>query len=126
MRKRQRHELEAALEGAAAETDWSDVSKIGVLLDFLADVETQLPTLGEQFEVYLDNRVAEEHELAEPNDVTVRDDVDDADEDSACRVCGRPCFVAASGVSHHASEETTDGIDYDLDADHVAVPENQE
>lgn len=43
------------------------------------------------------------------------------DEDLVCAECGYPMFVDPSGVSHHLSPEGD--IDYDLDADHVAVPD---
>lgn len=39
----------------------------------------------------------------------------------SCRECGDPCFVdEVSQTSHHGSP---DEIDYDADAEHVAIPE---
>ena len=37
-----------------------------------------------------------------------------------CYECGAEMWIDAYGISHHASDDTLDGIDYDLDADHVA------
>ena len=39
-----------------------------------------------------------------------------------CRECGEPMFIEGNGVSHHEGGGM-DGIDYDRDADHVAVAE---
>lgn len=39
-----------------------------------------------------------------------------------CRECGEPMFIEENGVSHHEGG-SLDGIDYDRDADHVAVAE---
>jgi hypothetical protein len=38
-----------------------------------------------------------------------------------CSECGGPAFVEPSGVSHHGEPGA---IDYDVDADHVALPED--
>lgn len=38
-----------------------------------------------------------------------------------CGECGEECWVEDNGVSHHYGD-SIDDIDYDLDADHVAVP----
>ena len=48
------------------------------------------------------------------------------DDEQVCRECGEPCFVTDTGVAHHSSDETPDGIDYDADAHHVAVPDPEE
>lgn len=37
-----------------------------------------------------------------------------------CTECGEPAYVQADGVSHHAGDGI-EGINYDLDADHVAL-----
>lgn len=39
-----------------------------------------------------------------------------------CRECGEPMFIEEDGVSHHEGRGL-DGIDYDRDADHIAVTE---
>jgi len=39
----------------------------------------------------------------------------------SCRVCGEPVEVTISGVAHHLTPEGD--IDYELDADHVALPD---
>lgn len=39
-----------------------------------------------------------------------------------CRECGEPCFIdEESGTSHHGIDHEAGGIDYDADADHVAI-----
>ncbi|SOK58816.1 hypothetical protein [Yersinia phage fHe-Yen9-03] len=38
-----------------------------------------------------------------------------------CKECGNNCNVLSNGVVHHYDED--DKIDYDLDGDHVAIPE---
>ena len=38
-----------------------------------------------------------------------------------CYECGGPCFVDENGVAYHVSEDGD--IDYDTNADHVAIPE---
>lgn len=43
-----------------------------------------------------------------------------------CRECGAEMFVENDGISHHSSDDNIDGIDYDADADHVAVLEEGE
>lgn len=40
-----------------------------------------------------------------------------------CSECGQPCVVDDNGVAYHSCDDSPDGIDYDVDADHVAVPE---
>lgn len=47
-------------------------------------------------------------------------------EEVACRECGEPCHEGAGGVYHHSMPEAFGGIDHDRDADHVAVPEEEE
>lgn len=44
----------------------------------------------------------------------------------ACFTCGEPVFLDDDGVSHHWSavdEQTSDYVDHEADADHVALPE---
>lgn len=49
----------------------------------------------------------------------------DAYDGPVCRECGEPCFVDhESGTSHHADDDSPDGIDHDADARHVAIPED--
>lgn len=45
------------------------------------------------------------------------------DATEACVLCGKETFMDASEVIHHADVENPDGIDYDADADHVAINE---
>jgi hypothetical protein len=40
-----------------------------------------------------------------------------------CAQCGARAFLTATGVAHHAGEESPTGIDHDADGDHVAYPE---
>lgn len=40
-----------------------------------------------------------------------------------CAECGHICFLIAAGVAHHGEP---DDIDYDADAAHVAIPEQEE
>ena len=42
-------------------------------------------------------------------------------DEGVCRECGEPCFVTPDGVSHHGIDHDAGGIDYDADADHVAI-----
>lgn len=42
---------------------------------------------------------------------------------SSCRECGGPCQLDENEVSNHVDEDGN--IDYDLDADHVAIPEEE-
>ena len=44
---------------------------------------------------------------------------------TTCTQCGKPYFVEGNGVSHHASGNGPDGIDHDLDADHVPYGESR-
>ena len=47
------------------------------------------------------------------------------DDLSICSQCGTPFFYV-DGVSHHLSDDTAgDGIDHELDADHVAYTDEQ-
>lgn len=39
-----------------------------------------------------------------------------------CRTCGASMFVTGVGVAHHGADDPP-GVDFDADADHVAVPE---
>lgn len=45
-----------------------------------------------------------------------------------CAECGEPCHEAAEGfgVWHHTDEEQLGNVDHEADADHVAVPEENE
>ena len=46
-----------------------------------------------------------------------------------CRECGEECRVNDDGTSNHvfdALHENAEEVDHDRDADHVAVPDNQE
>jgi tRNA A37 threonylcarbamoyladenosine synthetase subunit TsaC/SUA5/YrdC len=43
------------------------------------------------------------------------------DESMYCRECGNPMFITSAGVSHHLADETSDEVDHDADADHVAI-----
>lgn len=38
-----------------------------------------------------------------------------------CTECDEPMFVTGEGVSHHVDLMSPDGIDHDLDAEHVAI-----
>ena len=40
-----------------------------------------------------------------------------------CQQCGEPCFTTDNGVTYHGEP---DDIDYDADADHVALPDTEE
>ena len=42
------------------------------------------------------------------------------DPEMVCRECGRPMTIDANGVSNHYDADSED-IDYDADADHVAI-----
>lgn len=39
---------------------------------------------------------------------------------------GRGVRDAASGTTHHADDDSPTGIDHDADADHVAIPDDED
>ena len=41
-----------------------------------------------------------------------------------CKECGEKCKVLDNGISHHIDNDHS--VDYDADADHCAIPENEE
>ena len=51
---------------------------------------------------------------------TIREWLGRSKEKLVCQECGEPMFIESDGVSHHG---TPDEIDYDADADHVALAE---
>jgi len=44
----------------------------------------------------------------------------DLEDEPLCAECGEAYFTTGSGVTHHVSVDSLDGIDYDADRDHTA------
>ncbi len=96
---------ETILEPVAATEGWTPATQLSVLLGFVDSLIAVDPTVAGQFRSHLA-------------------DVSATPDDMLCRECGEPVFVTDTGVSHHVGSGM-DGIDYNRDSDHVAIPEKE-
>lgn len=94
---------ETILEPVAEAEGWTEATQMGVLLGFI------------------DKLIANDHSVADQLRADLAEVVAVADE-TDCRECGRPMFIADGGTSHHVGDGP-DGIDYGRDRDHTAVAE---
>ena len=83
--------------------------------DWTADVEAT------HLRAFLDREIAADRDVAD-RFRSFLTEVSAGAEPTPCHACGEPMFIEDNGVSHHAGDGA-DGIDYDRDADHVAVTE---
>ena len=52
---------------------------------------------------------------------------DETHEGPYCRECGEPMFIQRPEMTaHHFDADSPDRIDHDADADHVAIPEEED
>ncbi len=104
----------ARLEQPAPTTD-TILDAFDVPQDWTADVEAT------HLRAFLDREIAADQDVADRFRAFLTE-VSGESSPMPCRECGEPMFVEDSGVSYHEGGGL-DGIDYDRDADHVAVAE---
>jgi len=94
---------EAVLFPVAAAQGWTEAAQARELLAFVDAEIAADPGAAGRLQAILAAAAAKENTML-------------------CRECGEPMFIEENGVSHHEGGGL-DGIDYDRDADHVAVAE---
>lgn len=94
---------EAILFPAAAAQGWTEAARARELLAFVDAEIAADPGVANRLQAHLAERSARLDTML-------------------CRECGKPMFIEDNGVSHHEGGGL-DGIDYNRDADHVAVAE---
>ncbi len=96
---------ETILQPTVEAQGWNADSQVSVLRGFIDSLITADPGVATRFRGFL------AASLVEPGEML-------------CRECGEPVFLTDTGISHHAGSGM-DGIDYDRDRDHVAIPEEE-
>lgn len=94
-----------AFNPISAAQNWTGVTQTDLLLSFVGQEIAADPAVAGRFQAFLATVSADAGEIL-------------------CRECGKPMFIEENGVSHHAGGGL-DGIDYDLDLQHVAVAEQE-
>jgi len=84
---------------------WTTTTQADLLLSFVGQEIAANPAVAVRFQAFLATVSAEPDEML-------------------CRECGEPVFLTDTGVSHHVGDGM-DGIDYNRDRDHVAIPEKE-
>lgn len=98
----------ADIDNIIREQGWDDRSLLSLLINFVEDKELQVELLG-----YLEGAQDAENEATEEMDI----------EPMWCSECGEEAFFTPRGVAHHGEP---DGIDYERDGEHVALPQPEE
>ena len=96
---------EAAFEAAAPAQGWTGATQATRLLAFVNREIGADPAVAGRLQAFLAEVSADPGEML-------------------CRECGTAMFIEENGVSHHEGGGL-DGIDYDLDLQHVAVAERE-
>ena len=79
---------------------WTTTTQADLLLSFVGQEIAANPAVAVRFQAFL------------------------ATDEMLCRECGEPVFLTDTGVSHHVGDGM-DGIDYNRNRDHVAIPEKE-
>ena len=94
-----------AFNPVSATQNWTGTTQNDLLLRFVGQEIAANPAVAGRFQAFLATLSADAGEML-------------------CRECGKAMFIGEDGVSHHAGGDL-DGIDYDLDLQHVAVAERE-
>ncbi|MCI4370359.1 MAG: hypothetical protein L3J81_03410 [Thermoplasmata archaeon] len=109
-----------ALRGGVLILDWASEYDVLECNDGLteADASSVLELAAQRLERYDDKISGERDEFFE-------EIVAELSGEALCEECGGRAFVDGVGVSHHSDDDSHDGIDHEMDLDHVAiVPEH--
>jgi hypothetical protein len=98
---------------------WNESSLLNLAMRFIGDQEQSVQN---EFMDFLESAADLENEMDEEDEEEDEEGDEEIEESLWCAECGEDGFLTLEGTAHHG---TPDAIDYDKDADHVALLEEE-